>query len=1231
MKKALVLALVLIMSLTACLAIACTPEDKPDVTTATTIEQIIADGKNNVEVTTSGVVFAKTSAGYFIYDKASLYVLGTTDAVVGDKVEVTGTSMKTGSRHFIKNAKATVKANNQTLPTATAMTVAQIAALSNEAASFSKLVSVTAVIEKSAVGYKLVDGSAHVSVDSVSDSVLKDMDGKKAELQIVTFESKTDGWTVVVTSAVAAKVDLDEIKADLFQKATPAAETYAVLDLVTSDKNNPSVVYEWSVVSGNGITITNNVATISDDLAADEAVVLQLKLSVDGKEATQNYNVTLKAVQKVAIADLETATIEAGAKIRVEGVVIARGSDNAEPANVYTILADLTSKKLVAVVGTVCEATVGDKVAVIAEYGESDWGSVNCKMLLNVAASKVVSTGNEVDFAALTTTTLETAEQYSTFYNNGNLNLIQIVKVVDPYLIYSGNTTYNFLRFGATAANAKEGLPVQTKNNILCVKLSNLTKENGLADWEGGLNVPLLNDGAVQYSGLTFYAVSLLGRPNQETWQFLIPGIDAVSLDLEAGAERALKNAVPSQIAAADDGQITLPASLPLIGAVTWTSSNSDVLDANGNYTAVAQNTQVTLTATFKIGEATHTVEIIVTLVNEAKQIATVTELAAMATGTTANVRGVVIGITPGHGGGLAKYPSVGIVISDGTTVVTLLGKGNMTVDGYTYTLDEESVKLGDIIVAEGVEANGLSASLTASSVVSVEGHQNDLTSNWFKAEAETVIDSDEDLAAFVATLKTSSATGRDYKIVKLVGTAESPISLGARNGYIINFYYNQPAYKNSTDATYYPAWHTMSIVSMMGADWAIAHTPIKDLESATYGTTTDTKAVYRYVGELYFIYEYSGSATYAYSYCSFIGAGLNITQLTEAENAKATLNGLMAEIDGETFNGYEAGSVVLPAKVGDYDITWTANLPAVYDVATGAYTKVTEDTTIEVTATFTVGEQQVSVTYSFLLTATKPVTAISLKEALETAAAAEGHTTTVECIEAVVAAVGASNNSVASGARGLVLTDGTFTAYVEGSDGDIPAVAGVEVKSGDKVRIEGEISVTYEEGKQSVISGGELKAIVSSDNAIDYTNLKVVEVANDEQMIAWAATGYHKGLAVKFTGNFNFIGTSKSTETGSRLQLNYKGSAATASAGARYDFAGEAKPSKTVALHLQGNARLLGADWYAPLNIQWGTNGSGFNFACTGTIVAVAGAYGDTIAGFTVIDAASFSLALAA
>ena len=60
----------------------------------------------------------------------------------------------------------------------------------------------------------------------------------------------------------------------------------------------------------------------------------------------------------------------------------------------------------------------------------------------------------------------------------------------------------------------------------------------------------------------------------------------------------------------------------------------------------------------------------------------------------------------------------------------------------------------------------------------------------------------------------------------------------------------------------------------------------------------------------------------------------------------------------------------------------------------------------------------------------------------------------------------------------------------------------------------------------------------------------------------------------------------------------------------------------------------MLGDDWYAPLGIvfdkETGT-GSGYNFACTGTITAVAGEYGNTIAGFTIIDAASFKLALAA
>lgn len=1237
MKKTLVLVFVLIMALTACLAIACTPEDKPEPTptpSTATIKSVIADGKNNVKATVSGVVFAKSADGYFIYDEVGMYVLGTTTAAIGDKVEVAGTVMKSGSRFFIKNATATTKATAQTLPAATAMELSSLAVLATDSANYAKLVTVTGIVEQAANGYKLVDGRSSVYLDASSNNAVKDFEGQKVTCQVVTYDHKTDGWTVVVASEVsAAKVDIDEVKASIFAKSAPEAEVYGVLELVTSDANNPSVVFEWSVVSGEGVTIANNVATISESITADTAVVLQLKITADGKSATQTYNITVKPVKSVALKDLATATIEAGAKIRTEGLVIAYGTDNYDPVNVYTIIADVESKTIVAVVGNVGEVKVGDKISVVSEYAESDWGSVNTKVLKNVIGCSVLSGNNAIDFEALNPTTLETLDQYEAFYNNGNINVIKLVKVVDPYLIYSGNTTYNFLRFGATADTAKNGVTagVENKgNNLYCMKLSNFNAENGLDKWESELNVPFLNDGAVQYSGLTFYAISTIGLPGSgTTWQFLIPNVEATKLDLAAGAEKAIKAAVPTEISAAEDGKIALPTNLPLVGSVSWASDKADKLDAQGNYTAVTEETTVKLTATFTVDGATHTVEVVVKLVNKVKKISTVTEVAALEAGTeVASMRGVVIGMTPGHGGTIASYQSVGIVVSDGTTVVTLSGLGNMTLSGYTYTIGEQTLAVGDIVVIDNVTANGLVVTLSNTSVVTIEGKQSDLSSAWFKAEAETVIDSEEDLAAFAATLTNSSANGRDYKLIKLVGTAESPLSIGAKNAYIINFFYAQTSYKNSGATNTWLGWHGASILWAMGEEWAVANTPITEA-AGSYGSKTDTKQVYRFIGEVYLIFEYTGSATYSYAYCSFIAAGLNLTPLSAQATAKAELDAAMAEIDGASFNGYEAGSVTLPQSVGDYEITWTANLPAVFDVATGAYTKVTEDTTIELTAKITVDGQEVTAKYSILLTAAKPVTAVSLKQALETAAAGENHTAKVECIEVVVAAHGSSNNSVANGARGLVLTDGTFTAWMDGNDGDIVAIAGVEVKSGDKVRIEN-ATVTYEEGVKSVISG-ELKAIVSSDNAIDYTNLKVTTVSNEEEMVAWAATGLHQGIAVKFTGNFSFIGTSKSTEAGSRLQLNYKGSDVKASASAQYTFGGfESNAKKTIAIHLQGTARLI-ENWYAPLNIQWGTNGSGYNFACKGTITAVACAYGNTIAGFTVIDAASFSLALAA
>lgn len=1246
MKKTLVLVLVLIMALTACLAIACKPEKQPDPPTPTpstaTIKSVIADGKNNVKATVSGVVFAKSAEGYFIYDEVGMYVLGTTTAAIGDQVEVAGTVMKSGSRFFIKNATVTTKATAQTLPTATAMELSALAVLATDSANYAKLVTVTGIVEKAANGYKLVEGKSSVYLDASSTNAVKEFEGKKVTCQVVTYDHKTDGWTVVVASDItAAKIDIDEVKASIFAKSAPETEVYGVLELVTSDANNPSVVFEWSVVSGEGVTIANNVATISEAITADSAVVLQLKITADGKSATQTYPITVKPVKTVALKDLATATIEAGAKIRTEGLVIACGTDNYNPVNVYTIIADVESKTIVAVVGSVGDVKVGDKISVVSEYADSDWGSVNTKVLTNVIGSKVVSGGNTVDFEALAPTTLETAEQYDAFYNKGNLNLIKLVKVVDPYLIYSGNTTYNFLRFGASADTAKSGVATSAdqtnlKNNVFCMKLSNFNAENGLANWESSLNVPLLSDGAVQYSGLTFYAVSLLGvKGNNESWQFLIPNVQAIKMDLVAGAEKAIKAAIPAEISAAEAGKIALPTNLPLVGTVTWASDKADKLDAQGNYTAVTEDTEVKLTATFTVSGATHTVEVVVKLVNKVKKISTVTEVAALAVGTEVDsMRGVVIGITPGHGGTIAKYPSCGIVVSDGTTVVTLSGVGNMTLSGYTYTVGEQTLAVGDIVVIDKVTANGLAVTLSNTSVVTIEGKQSDLSSTWFKAEAETVIDSEEDLAAFVATLKNSSADGRDYKLIKLVGTAEAPLSIGAKNGYIIGFYYNQPTYKNSGNTDMWSCWHGASILWAMGEEWAIANTPITEA-AGQYGTKTDKTQVYRFIGEVYVIFEYSGSASNSYAYFSFIAAGLNLTPLSAQATAKAELDAAMAEIDGASFSGYEAGTVTLPQSVGEYEITWTANLPAVFDVATGAYTKVTEDTTIELTAKITVDGQEVSATYSILLTAAKPVTAVSLKQALETAAAAEGHTTTVECIEAVVAAIGTTaDTGIENGAQGLVFTDGTFTAFMNGAKGEIASVAGVEVKSGDKVRIEGEISVTYEEGKQSVISGGELKKIVSSDNAIDYTNLKVVTVSNEKEMVAWAAKGIHQGIAVKFTGTFGLIGTG-SSKSGHRMQLNYKGSSITGSPAARYAFGGfdADNTNKTVAIHLQGASLLLGADWYAPLNIVWGSGGTASknNIQCTGSITTVVGGYGKTMAGFTIIDKASFSLALAA
>ena len=111
-------------------------KNQPPVETITPIADVLTTATNNQEVVIEGVIYGKTTTGFYVSDSnlGKIFVTYATTANIGDKVKVTGVFGIASDMPRIKNVTAVVvTATDQTLPTPEVMTVEQVLALSGTA------------------------------------------------------------------------------------------------------------------------------------------------------------------------------------------------------------------------------------------------------------------------------------------------------------------------------------------------------------------------------------------------------------------------------------------------------------------------------------------------------------------------------------------------------------------------------------------------------------------------------------------------------------------------------------------------------------------------------------------------------------------------------------------------------------------------------------------------------------------------------------------------------------------------------------------------------------------------------------------------------------------------------------------------------------------------------------------------------------------------------------------
>ena len=739
-------------------------------------------------------------------------------------------------------------------------------------------------------------------------------------------------WQFIIPDESAVKVDLsiiikEEIK-EAFGETIFNAEEAGKITLPASTEHASEITWE-----------SCNPELISNDgeyqaVLLDEKVTLVATFYVDEVEYTYEIEVTLMAGEPEYITVTDALALEDGVIPFIKGVIIGFGPNAGTGipggAQMGVYISDGHSLMFIpdGQFERSTDAANFDKVYLLADGHRLAVGDE----LLFVQATKEGTTltlGPRVTLGeeevtlewnlTIDVTEIKSFADMTVFFSDtANLGkVIKFVGTVDSPLFLGGSASdeydklnlkfyYDDIEGGVSSSN------VQIGGRTIGAKARSSEHVLGLTWWQK------LNPDMPQYWGTTntkygftgeIYAVwnSTAGTVYYQL-ALLKEGFTLKALTDEDLAYREIKALVATEVSAGADGTLTLPASTAHASEITWTSSNNEVLNATtGEFKAVSVETKITLTATYTVGETTGlTLDIVVTLIPKAVEELTVTQAIEKGGDIEILKDAVVVGIAPAHAG--SGYP-VAFYLSDGESVLTVTTFAGAlstsgTKDGVSVKLDGAALAVGSKITLKNVTVTGNTLTCKDATTGEIAEDKEAMGADWLKLKATSVIDSNEDLAAWMKNIKALGKTeyngaANKYEVVKVVATQETPIYIGTKAKYFITFYYldaekvnsktsNDSGYKigDSAETLSWFGTHTTAMAWNLGDQWVLDNTPMTKLgnyddyaQTATPGTNS-VAGTYAFTGEFYFIFEYAGSATYPYMYVGVLGCGFNLTRI---------------------------------------------------------------------------------------------------------------------------------------------------------------------------------------------------------------------------------------------------------------------------------------------------------------------------------------------------------------
>lgn len=1169
-----------------------------------TLADIAKSGKAGNEYTFTAVVFATDANGFYVNDTyGSIYVVTDTNAKVGDEVVITGTLSLEGTG--IKKPVITATTNSYVNATGkTALqpeykTIEEVLGVTAARQNFYQFVTVAGFVTPVEGGYTLTvgEGSAKLNFAADSNATLANWENKQVDLTAIVTGYQS-GWqlSVVAESIALHQTDLDLVKDAIFTWVDTVVEdeVYFALDLPTAYALEGNVQFAWEVVSGTTITIADNKATVN--ATAEELVELKLTLTAGDKTASQNYEVIVKAPATKTFAEVKAET----GVFKISGTILT-DSHSQGASRCSVVLFDENNNLIQVSVANTEELDAlnkGDKLTVVGSWTEDAYG-IGYFAGLEHFVSEPAAADYVTSLANFDVVTLATQADYEAFLNGWaqKASAGTIVKIVNPYVIYSGNTSYNFIRFGYnTAAGSKysitvgEGETAQTFSRIFCFQRDAMEREYPGLD--AGLQVPFLEAGNASQREIVVYAMPLYA--GSDTLQFSIVDAALVELDKQAYVENAINGAFASKdLSAAEAGVLELPTTAPFVeGAITWVASNPDFFNVTtGEYQAATADFTLTLTASYTLAGEAKTYVVELNVITRARVPYTIAEAKTATAEDLAfnGIKGVIAAF--GTDANNTTGSSYGghyffVYITNGTEVYSFYPQEwKATKGAATATINGVELKLYDEIVI----ANAAFDTTTPGARI-ITGDFSKVLSSGNKIDytnlvVDTTITSEEEMNAWAAA--TAAPVGG--LVLKFTGTFYM-VGTGSTQGAGCRYQINFRDAAESKAAQYIfnlsdKANKTVALKACNGMlidEWWTA----AGLEQAS-GSQSFTVE-----GTIYVVTaQICGNTLWAVNLINADGFDLH----PESAESKAAKE--VAAL-GQEISAVEAGAFTLPTATATATaITWeTVTTLEGLSIAEGvlSFPVAAVDTVVTLKATYTVGEATYTANVDFTLKAKViPVTTVT-----ETLALANETEVKVEGI--VGAFVATTSGSDATKAQmGLVLTDGTnliVTADLGDAyrNADLQYVVGGNlIAIGDKVQVTGVFSKAEAGETIAVTQVASIKevVVVSTGNTVAWKAPETV-VNNEAEMTAWAAQ-VAVGQMVKLVAtaeNPLYIQASGSKESGSlagRQQswgFHYKKEAGTGLSAIRYTVPGTANTSKAIAVKGMSSECTLGANWWAAL-----------------------------------------------